>query len=734
MTQRQQTHPGTLHSSAAQEGGAVANDPGSRVEANAWPTNPFVGLRPFEASEGLLFFGRRDQTMELLERLHKTRFLSVVGSSGCGKSSLIRAGLIPKLKAGFLVEERDRWIIATMKPGDAPLENLTVSMLDAIDEEQSIACISEFVETIRASGAQAVIERLAQAVEDTDTNILLLIDQFEEIFRFGLHTDNQEQRDEAADFVSIMLSLAKQRALPIYVVTTMRSDFLGDCDNFYGLPEAMNRSQYLVPRLTRKQRQEAIESPVRLFGSTIAPRLLDRLLNDVGEEADQLPVMQHALMRTWENWQQSKEGPIDLANYEAVGTIKDALSKDADKALEGMTAEEMWITQRMFQALTDTDARSRRIRRPAHLSEIQAITEASREKVLAIIERFRSNGRSFLNIGSDKLGGDSIVDISHESLIRQWNRLRDWVDQEAESRTTYLRIADTAVRHKAKKAKLWGNPDLQIALDWREKVKPNKGWAARYHPEFDTAMTFLNKSRLFRRIKIAIAFVILIIACTFYVIDNYSRHKAQVEEAHRDTENALKEEEREERMRIALENRVAETGSFLAGDAGLFNVPNKITGFVRVRRLPNGNIELTDDWIKQNIVTVDIPELRGIPTNGKIQFYKEGVEQLKAVFAEIKRKGLLDKVISVDHSFISPTDKAIQGFKQTDGLSPHSLGIAIDINKHFNPPGHLPPGAGQKGSVLELKPIFESQGFGWGGAFDPSHFQIKSLNKPADEK
>src|SRR5215216_7069635 len=142
------------------------------------PPNPFVGLRPFESDEGLLFFGRTEQTVALMRQLHKTRFLSVVGSSGCGKSSLIRAGLIPKLKAGFLVEERDRWIIAMMKPGDAPLENLALSLLAAIGEEQSAARINELVEAVRIAGAQAVTDRLASLVEGADTNILLLIDQF----------------------------------------------------------------------------------------------------------------------------------------------------------------------------------------------------------------------------------------------------------------------------------------------------------------------------------------------------------------------------------------------------------------------------------------------------------------------------------------------------------------------------------------------------------------------------
>src|SRR5205085_3589845 len=325
-------------------------------DAGTEALNPFVGLRPFESEESLLFFGRREQAIELLQRLHATRFLAVVGSSGCGKSSLVRAGLIPKLKAGFLVEERDLWRTATMKPGDAPLENLAVALLEAAAAEASKANINNLVEAIRGEGAQAIVTRFEAALGD-DSNLLLLVDQFEELFRFALRDDDPVKRNEAEEFVALLLELAAQRELAIFVVLTMRSDFIGDCDNFFGLPEAMNQSQYLVPRLTRRQRQEAVEGPIRLFGANITQRLLDRVLNDAGDKSDQLPVMQHALMRTWEDWQRTHEGPIDLDNYENIGTIKEALSKDAEAALEGLSADEMRITKRMFQALTDTDAR-----------------------------------------------------------------------------------------------------------------------------------------------------------------------------------------------------------------------------------------------------------------------------------------------------------------------------------------------------------------------------------------
>jgi hypothetical protein len=537
---------------------------------NELPSNPFVGLRPFESHESLLFFGRADQSVALMQRLHETRFLSVVGSSGCGKSSLIRAGLIPKLKGGFLVGDRDRWLIAVMKPGETPLQNLAIAFLEACGKPPDATAILEFIAAVRASGASAVADQIIAALKP-DTNFLLVIDQFEEIFRFGLQTGKAEERDEAFDFISIMLNLTERRDLPIYVVMTMRSDFLGDCDAFYGLPEAMNRSQYLVPRQTRQQRQQAIEGPILLFGKKIAPRLLDRLLNDMGDLSDQLPVMQHAMMRTWEKWSESNSEFIDIEHYEAVGTINNALSLDADEALKGISSEDERLTEHLFQALTDTDAQNRQIRRPANLSEVAAITGASGEKILELVKRFSTGGRSFLNTYPDKVKGDWLIDISHESLIRQWETLKRWVEKEAVSRTIYLRIADAAVRHKSHQAGLWRNPDLRQALDWRAANTPNMAWAQRHHPKsyddatFDRAMAFIDASKKRRRLSSAFISAVVVMALGGISIFAYQAQaqrrlaqERQLAEQQREQENQLNAQRLEQTIQLAEERSAQE--------------------------------------------------------------------------------------------------------------------------------------------------------------------------------
>jgi WD40 repeat protein len=314
-----------------------------------------------------------------------------------------------------------------------------------------------------------------------------------------------------------LLEAHTQREVNIYVVLTMRSDFLGDCAEFWDLPEAVNEGQYLIPRLTRDQLREAITGPIAVAGGKITARLVTRLLNDIGDNQDQLPVLQHLLMRGWDEWKEKrlevevKEGDetvkrphkdvhngdaIDLCCYEAVGGMAEALSRHADEAFNELPDDRhRQVAEKLFKALTEKGEDNREIRRPITVAEICAVSEAGAPEVKTVIEAFRLPGRSFLMPpAGTPLDGNSLIDISHESLIRGWQRLREWVDEEARSARVYRRLAETAELNLEGGAGLWGNPDLQLALDWQEKNRPNKAWAVRYHPGFEAAIAFLQAS------------------------------------------------------------------------------------------------------------------------------------------------------------------------------------------------------------------------------------------------
>ncbi len=466
------------------------------------PANPFPGLRPFEFDESHLFFGRDGQSEQLISKLGRTRFLAVVGTSGSGKSSLVRAGLLPTLLGGFMTSAGSDWRIAIMRPGSDPIGNLAQA-LNACDVfgseiEENAAIQTAIAEATLRRGNLGLVDAVRQAAMPENENLLVVVDQFEEIFRFARVSEGESYNNDAAAFVKLILEASRQREVPIYVVLTMRSDYLGDCSQFWDLPEAINESQYLIPRLTRDQLREAIIGPAAVGLGQITPRLVNRLLNDVGDDQDQLPILQHALMRSWDEWRrrshdhqtQNEEDALDLCCYQVIGGMAEALSRHADEAFNELPDDRSReVAGCFFKCLTEKGSDNREIRRPTTLGEICAVVGATAAEVIVVIETFRQTGRSFLMPPAGlPLDSKSLIDISHESLIRVWERLRQWVAEEARSARQYQRLAETAMLHEKGEAGLWRDPDLQLALNWREQSRPNPAWARRYHPGLSSTL------------------------------------------------------------------------------------------------------------------------------------------------------------------------------------------------------------------------------------------------------
>jgi hypothetical protein len=365
--------------------------------------NPYPGLRPFEEDESDLFFGREKQTDELLRRLGRARFLAVIGTSGSGKSSLVRAGLLPALRGGLLTAAGSRWRVALLRPGGDPIDSLASALHAALypDGSDDRLLVEMLGITLRRSSL-GLVEATRQSHLAPHENLLIVVDQFEELFRFGHAWTQSAMENPAAAFVHLLLEAVRQSEVLIYVLITMRSDFLGDCAQFRDLSEVVNEGLYLIPRMTRDQLRLAITAPSAVDGAGMAPRLLQQLLNDVNDDPDQLPVLQHALMRTWHNWQ-SKRGEstaIDLEDYEATGGMAQALSRHADEAWEELSQDaagpSKGLAKRLFQCLTEKGPDNREVRRPTRLRDLCLILCADANTVRTIIERYREEDRAFL--------------------------------------------------------------------------------------------------------------------------------------------------------------------------------------------------------------------------------------------------------------------------------------------------------------------------------------------------
>ena len=356
-----------------------------------------------------------------------------------------------------------------------------------------------FTEVTLRRGPLGLVEATRHAKLAGDENLLVLVDQFEELFRFS-RLAAPDRADDPARFVNLLLEAARHPDTPIYVVLTMRSEFLGDCARFSGLAEAINTGQYLVPRLTRDQLRDAVVGPARVGGSEVTPRLVQQLLGDAGDEPNQLPVLQHALMRTWDlRVAQGESGALDLPAYQATGGMSEALSRHVNDVYDSLPDD--WsreIAKTMFVRLTETrDGIS--VRRPTRLGEICDVAAASDADVIRVVEAFRRADRSFVTPPDAVLDRNSTLDIAHESLISLWNRLKGWRREEQESVDVYRRLSEGARLEREHRGSLWRGPALSIARRWRDQKRPTAAWAARYDPAFAETMRFLKRSEVTQR-------------------------------------------------------------------------------------------------------------------------------------------------------------------------------------------------------------------------------------------
>ncbi len=461
---------------------------------------PFPGLRPYKTSEFQLFYGRSGQANQLLKRLRRNHFLAVIGSSGTGKSSIVRAGLLPQLYGGYLSNSNDLWNVAVCRPGNQPIKNLAIALSCTkcrnTKSKKIIEKEFEIIEPILRENSYGIIEveKLinVEVNEKQKTNLLVIVDQFEEIFRFKREGSGPETIETSTHFTNLLLKASAQTNGSVYIIITMRSEFLGECVQFRDLPEAINQGQYLVPRLNRAELKEVITGPIRLTNNNISPILVNRLIDEIGDNMDQLPILQHALMRTYEHWKKSgASDEINYEHYEAVGKMENALGNHANEKYNELgdhniennktLSKKQLITKIIFQCLTDKSTDDRGIRRPTELNNIYIIAGeigASKGEVDEVINHFRGSETSFLMPPiNTNLFPELYIDIAHESLMRNWKQLdKEWIPEEVKNARLYRRLDERRELKDIIKGGL-----LEDLLAWKEEYPVNSTWAARYH-------------------------------------------------------------------------------------------------------------------------------------------------------------------------------------------------------------------------------------------------------------
>jgi len=471
----------------------------------------YPGLRAFGREEFDLFFGRESCVDEMVDTLGRTSFLAVLGTSGSGKSSLVRTGLLNALELGFLASAGSTWRIAELRPRGHPIRSLAVALLEVQGIDQPDEAEIEILSAFLRRGPRSLVEWASSGHLPPRANLMVLVDQFEELFRY----QDYSGREEAEAFVGLLVTAARDPS-PIHVAITMRSEYLGACTLIEGLPEVINRGLYLTPRMTREECRQAIVGPAEVCGFRIEDRLVNKLLNDLtdfapweaggghdqqrrlGRRADQLPLMQHVLNLLWQRARARNETDIvlTLADYEAAGGLGGALDRHADEIAATVPAEHQHAIDPVFRSLVTGRTIEDAVRRPTRFGEIVALDAGAREAVAAVVDAFRAPGVNFLTPGApDPVHDDTIIDISHESLIRQWRRLSRCLDEEAHSADAWNQLLTRAERHADGAGGLLTGLDLDNLVDWWKRTQPIPAWADRYGNHFAVAEKYLRDSQ-----------------------------------------------------------------------------------------------------------------------------------------------------------------------------------------------------------------------------------------------
>jgi WD40 repeat protein/transcriptional regulator with XRE-family HTH domain len=445
-----------------------------REDAPAFGASPYKGLNYFEEIDADLFAGRESLSNKLAERIlglasskspDERRFLAIVGASGSGKSSLVRAGVVPALRWNKISAD---WPIHVFTPTAQPHESLAASLTD------SVAATATLMDDLERDPRtlNLFIKRLNQP--RNGLHALLVVDQFEEVFTL---CRSEERR---TSFIDNLLIASSETDGPTIIVIALRADFYGHCAGHPRLREALAQQQEYIGVMSDEELRCAIEEPARRGQWELEPGLVDLLLHDVGHEPGALPLLSHALLETW---QRRRGRTMTLSGYAASGGVRGAIAETAEAVFtDQFTREQQVIAQRIFLRLTELgdetgtgDTRRRAaftelILRPEEAATTQAVLKALADARL-------------ITTSADS------AEVAHEALIREWPTLRGWLEEDREN----LRLH----RHLTETSQEWSASNRETGMLYRgARLTQVREWAAGHADEMnDLEREFIKASQ-----------------------------------------------------------------------------------------------------------------------------------------------------------------------------------------------------------------------------------------------
>ena len=397
---------------------------------------PYLGLQYFDEKDAGHFFGREKLTARIVNRLGATQFLAIIGASGSGKSSLARAGVLPALRRGQTLEDGTQppsgslhWEYYLITPTDHPLESLAAALLRGDPSPGAVAALAQ---EMRQNQRTFVLKARQLLAQSGSRRIFLLIDQFEEAF--NLCRDKEEQ---SSFFKNLLAAVNPQESSPISILLTLRSDFYDPVAGTEGLRELVSQNQELIGPMDREELTRAVLFPAALGGWKIQQGLIQVMLDDVGREPGNLPLLSHALLETW---LRRRGRTMTLSGYTDSGGVEGAIAQTAETVFQQrLTPQQRGIARLIFIRLAEIGENDLDTRRRAAFSEL--ITRSTDKKTIEVVLDILTDSR-LVTTDVIQPGDVRTVQVAHEALIRGWPTLQEWLHENRGGLLLHRELAD----------------------------------------------------------------------------------------------------------------------------------------------------------------------------------------------------------------------------------------------------------------------------------------------------
>jgi len=453
------------------------------------------GLHHFDDSNVELFFGRKRQVEDLLSIIQEGRFIGIVGPEGAGKTSLIKAGLIPALKNGFTGAAGKKWYFCYCRPGITPIENLASALSEknvlGAQEKDSLEMDDEIVKLMRKDHS-GILNALKKYSFSRDGNLLIIIDQFEDIFDFDFDSVKKDktrlvwEQEIALFFNNIAKAIASKDA-SVYVLISMQSDFIPLLYNYRVLHEHISKGLYSIPNFRQDDFHHIIRGSLLHSGYKITDDALNYIEKEYDQDLKNLPMVQLLLKKIQlayphEDAEEPKE--LTLSNIKKLGKLNRIVEKDLDQYFNQLPKDDKQVIELLFRNITQPGD-GLKMKKPRTLKEINDVVIVEKNELVRVITDLKNNQDGILdviepyqkNVSHFKeayISDSAVINLSNNHLIKKWPNLLRWIAEEEESKETYLRLSKSALLFEQGGTSYLRPPELDILIKWhRKKVDPD---------------------------------------------------------------------------------------------------------------------------------------------------------------------------------------------------------------------------------------------------------------------